>query len=221
MIIVFGSNKGGVGKTTIAANAAVMLQQKTASVVLVRTDKNKDLDTWQNFRNEQSVPNITIMSCYGSNIHKEIEKLHGITDVILVDTAGHDSVELRSSLLVADFFIAPVNPEVMLEVVTLNKLSAIVTEAKRENPNLKAFTLLNRCPTSSFNNDASKVAQYLKEDPLLLTPFKTRISALKAFIKAINDGLGVHELKGKNVGTAKAQLELLFNEIIELSKDNQ
>lgn len=51
----------------------MMLQQKTASVVLVRTDKNEDLDTWQNFKSEQSVPNISIMSCYGSNIHKEID----------------------------------------------------------------------------------------------------------------------------------------------------
>ncbi|WP_142763241.1 nucleotide-binding protein, partial [Klebsiella pneumoniae] len=50
MIIVFGSDKGGVGKTTITANSAVMLQQKTASVALVRTDKNEDLNTWQSLR---------------------------------------------------------------------------------------------------------------------------------------------------------------------------
>ncbi|WP_258086605.1 ArsA-related P-loop ATPase [Xenorhabdus bovienii] len=220
MIIVFGSDKGGVGKTTITANSAVMLQQKTASVALVRTDKNEDLNTWQSLRREQPVPDIPIMTCYGSNTHKEINKLHGVTDVILVDTAGHDSVELRSALLVADVFIAPVSPTSMLEVVTLNKLSSIVNEAKKENTKLKAFALLNRCPTSPFNNDAVKITQYLNDDPLLLSPFKTRISNLKAFEKAINEGLGVHELKGKNVGSAKAQLELLFAELIDSIQDS-
>lgn len=217
MIFVFGSDKGGVGKTTITANIAVMLQQNSVSVSLVRTDKNGDLDTWQSLRSDQPVPDIPIMSCYGANIHKEIEKLHGVTDVILVDTAGHDSAELRSALLVADFFIAPVCPTSMLEVVTLNKLSAIVSEARSKNPKLKAFALLNRCPTSSFNSDAVKITQYLNDDPQLLSPFKTRISSLKAFEKAINDGLGVHELKGKNVNTAKAQLELLLKEITALA----
>lgn len=154
------------------------------------------------------------MTCYGTNINKEINKLHTIADVILVDTAGHDSVELRSALLTADVFIAPISPTSVLEVVTLNKLSSIAIEAKRENTKLKAFALLNRCPTSSFNNDAIKVSQYLTEEPNLLPPFKAKISKLNAFEKAINEGLGVHELKGKNTGKAKAQLEILLQEII-------
>ncbi len=86
-----------------------MLQQKTASVALVRTDKNEDLNTWQSLRREQPVSDIPIMTCYGSNTHKEINKLHGVTDVILVDTAGHDSVELPSALLVADIWDYKIN----------------------------------------------------------------------------------------------------------------
>ncbi|RMN69376.1 hypothetical protein ALQ56_200214 [Pseudomonas syringae pv. papulans] len=46
MIILFGSHKGGVGKTTLIANLAVMLQKKTASVAIVRADKNQDLEVW-------------------------------------------------------------------------------------------------------------------------------------------------------------------------------
>lgn len=212
MIILFGSHKGGVGKTTLIANLAVMLQKKTASVAIVRADKNQDLTVWSDLRAEKNVPTIPVMTCYG-DISKEIKKLERVTDVVFVDTAGHDSMELRSALTVADIFLTPVKPSSLLEIATLDGLSSVVREAQKKNSNLKAFTLFNRCSTSSFNNDAQDLSKYLKSNPEMLPPLRACIFDLKPYEKAVNQGLGVHEAPAKNTSKAKGQLEILFTEL--------
>ncbi|RMR11233.1 hypothetical protein ALP90_200114 [Pseudomonas amygdali pv. ulmi] len=212
MIILFGSHKGGVGKTTLIANLAVMLQKKTASVAIVRADKNQDLEVWAGLRAEKDVPDIPVMTCYG-DISKDIRKLETVTDVVFVDTAGHDSMELRSALTVADIFLTPVKPSSLLEIATLDGLSSIFREAQKKNSSLQGFTLFNRCPTSSFNNDAQDLAEYLRTNPEMLPPLRSCVSDLRPYEKAVNQGLGVHEVRAKNASRAKGQLELLFTEI--------
>ncbi|RMV77637.1 hypothetical protein ALP05_200048 [Pseudomonas caricapapayae] len=46
MVILFASDKGGVGKSTTAANMAVMMSSKGKSVIILKTDQNPDLMTW-------------------------------------------------------------------------------------------------------------------------------------------------------------------------------
>ncbi|MDR8346224.1 ParA family protein, partial [Acinetobacter baumannii] len=50
MILLFASDKGGVGKTTTVINMAVMLKRKNKSVILVKVDKNGDLFVWSTTR---------------------------------------------------------------------------------------------------------------------------------------------------------------------------
>ena len=44
--IVYGSEKGGVGKTTTTANTAAMLLNKGKSVGILKSDKNDDMMNW-------------------------------------------------------------------------------------------------------------------------------------------------------------------------------
>ncbi|HIE5196765.1 TPA: AAA family ATPase, partial [Proteus mirabilis] len=50
MILVFASDKGGVGKTTTAINMAVMLKRKNKSVIMLKADRNRDLFVWSDIR---------------------------------------------------------------------------------------------------------------------------------------------------------------------------
>lgn len=45
-ILLVVSDKGGVGKSTYSANTASMLANKEKSVIILKTDKNNDLLSW-------------------------------------------------------------------------------------------------------------------------------------------------------------------------------
>lgn len=52
---VFGSDKGGVGKTTTVTNTASMLVSKGRTVGILKSDKNNDLFNWNERRKENGL----------------------------------------------------------------------------------------------------------------------------------------------------------------------
>lgn len=213
-VLMLGSHKGGVGKTTLAVNIAVMLASRGKKVIIVKADKNDELTDWAARRHATDRPSIAIRSVQG-NVSGEIEKLRKLTNVLIVDTAGHDSIEFRSAISVADILLSPVRPSAQVEVDTIAAMTNVVRKAQElSNPRLAAYIVLDRCKTQYGNTDASELSKSLAGDPLWLQPCKTRISQLDIYEKSFNEGKGVHELKrGSNLGKAKAQIELLIDEL--------
>lgn len=210
MIILFGSTKGGVGKTTTAINLAVQQLHQEKKVIILKADKNRDLNGWQDRRREAGLPLLPIHETYG-DIGLEVKRLSRLTDVLIIDTAGHDSSEFRSGLTVSDVLISPVDPSSSLELDNLHDLSVNVNHAKKHNPKLKAGILLCRI---TDKKEASEVSKDLSKDKDFISPYKTRITHYKVFKTAINMGAGIHELeRASSLTQAKAQIELLANEI--------
>ena len=112
---VFGSDKGGVGKTTTVANVASALVSKGKSVGILKSDKNPDLINWNTKRQQNGLPAVPVYEAYG-DISKEIKRLSDLHGVLLVDCAGHDSQEFRSALTVADILVTLVKPRPALSV---------------------------------------------------------------------------------------------------------
>ncbi len=214
MILVFASNKGGVGKTTTAINMAVMLKSKNKSVILLKADANHDLFVWSDFRANAGFPAIPIYEAYG-NLSNEIKRLEKLCDVLIVDCAGHDSAEFRSALTVANVLLTLVKPSSELEKNTLTKVTETVRKAQLQhgNPELKAHVLMTRIKPHKLQAAVS-LEQELKSDELWLQPLRNRISELDIFENAVNAGVGVHEVeKASSLGAAKAQIELIAQEI--------
>lgn len=213
-VLMLGSHKGGVGKTTLAVNIAVLLVSKGKTVIILKADKNDELTDWSDRRTAGGSLPIAIRGVQG-NINGEIEKIRKLTDVLIVDTAGHDSIEFRSAISVADILLSPVRPSAQVEVDTIAAMTNVVRKAQElNNPELAAYIVLDRCKTQYGNTDASELAKSLTSDPLWLQPCKTRLSQLDVFEKSFNEGKGVHELKrGSSLGKAKAQIELLIDEL--------
>ncbi|EJF7775378.1 AAA family ATPase (plasmid) [Klebsiella pneumoniae] len=214
MILLFASDKGGVGKTTTVINMAVMLKRKNKSVILVKVDKNGDLFVWSTTREKAGFSAIPIYEAYG-NISEEIKRLEKLCDVVIIDCAGHDSSEFRSALTVADVLLTLVKPSSSLEKNTLTNVTKTVRTAQKQhgNPDLKAYVLMTRIKPHKLQ-DAVSLEQELKSDEIWLQPLKNRISELDIFENAVNAGVGVHEVeKASSLGTAKAQIELIAKEI--------
>lgn len=215
IVIVFGSDKGGVGKTTTTANMASMLANKGKSVGVLKSDKNRDMLNWSEDRQTNCLPPVPVHEAYG-DISKEIKKLSSRYDYLLVDCAGHDSVEFRSALTVATIMITLVKPSSKFERNTLTELTEKVRKAQKANPALQPWVLLTRIEgnKSSKVKDAIELDKELRSDPIWIQPLKTRLSQLDIFESACNEGAGVHDVaRGNSLVKAKAQLELLGQEI--------
>ena len=192
---VFGSDKGGVGKTTTVTNTASAVASKGKSVAILKSDKNPDLLNWNKKRQQNGLPPIPVYEAYG-DISKEIKKLSSIHELVLVDCAGHDSQEFRSAITVADILITLVKPSSRFERDTITDVTEKVRKAQTVNPLLQPWVLFTRIETNkpSKIKDAIELDKLLRSDSVWIQPLKTRLSALDIFENACNEGAGVHDV---------------------------
>ena len=210
MIIVIGSEKGGTGKTTIATNIAAIRANDSKEVMLLDTDFQKSATAWGRARAKRNTEPLLYQMEKTGLVNAVVKKIAGQFDDIIIDTAGSDSEELRSSLLVADVFYIPIQPSTF-DVWTISTMVGIINEVKGFNPKLKAYILLNRAsPNPSVNEpkDAEDVLKDLRGIKLSKAVIRDRIT----FRKAARDGLAVTEMKPADK-KAVDEIQLLYKEI--------
>ncbi len=202
MILVSGGIKGGSGKTTVATNIAVMQALEGRDVLLIDADDQETASDFTILRNEKMEgAGYTCIKLTGAAVRTETLRLKQKYDTIIVDVGGRDTTSQRAALTVADVLLVPFVPR-SFDVWTIEKVSAIVEEMKTVNPNLRAFTFLNRAdPRGADNTDT----QACLKDTSSLLFIDTPLGARKAFGNAAAMGLGVVELKPPD---PKADLEI-------------
>ncbi|PUW01484.1 ParA family plasmid-partitioning AAA ATPase [Cronobacter sakazakii] len=207
MIIVLGSQKGGVGKSTLAVSIAAYLMSLGKSVIIVDADDQRSVLTWYNNRSE-SLPHIPVTGATG-NI-KAMLKEHAKTyDFVIADCAGRDSSEMRSGLMAADVFISPLRPSQMdLDVVP--HTCKVFSAAKDFNESVRGYLVLNMTPTNMFVNEANQAAEVLIEFPEMSLA-STRVCDRKAHRDAWAESLTIFETGNDK---AKEEIENLVREVI-------
>lgn len=214
-ILLVASDKGGVGKSTYVANTASMLLNKKRSVIILKTDKNQEILSWNEKRNANGLLAVPVHEAYG-NLVNEINRLSNLCEVLIIDCPGHDSQEFRSALTVADILITLVKPSSDFESETLTTVTEKVRRAQQSNPKLQPWVLLTRINTSKprHRTRAIELDKLLREDSVWIQPLKSRIAELDVFESACNEGAGVHDVsRASSLSAAKAQIELVAQEI--------
>ena len=111
MIVVCGGIKGGVGKTTLATNLAVIRAAQGRDVLLVDADEQGTASDFTVVRNEtyseRGGAGYTSIKLHGGAVRTEILRLSPKYDDVVVDVGGRDTAGQRAALSIADVYIRP------------------------------------------------------------------------------------------------------------------
>jgi chromosome partitioning protein len=190
MIILIGSEKGGVGKSTMATNISVYLALKGKDVILVDADRQGTSSVWADDRDKTELKQIESVSKFG-NIRPTLEALQARYEYVVVDSQGRDSEELRTGLMAADLCITPVRPS-QADLDTIYKIEYLVDTAKSFNQKLETLCVITQAPNTSTEIRDAQLALSTYEK---INTIKSIVYERRVYRDALGSGHGVLEMK--------------------------
>ena len=194
-VIVVGSEKGGVGKSTVSISLSAYLSRKF-NVILFDADPIGTSRSWASIRassDKKHLRKIKSINNYGCDLSDQIKYLKSSNDYqyLIIDTAARDSIELNSSLIHADVFLLPLEPSI-LSMSLIKHAMSINISAQNKNPFLKSYIFFNRCNPSynSFKSMKGALDNLIKGsgfEPLPNLPNR------QSFLKSYQNGMGITE----------------------------
>jgi chromosome partitioning protein len=112
-IITIAQQKGGAGKTTVAAHIAVALSQKGNRVAIIDIDPQGSLGHWHRIREQQfgeGYTGLNFTGVSGWRVGSEVSRLQKTQDYIIIDSPPHTETEARTAIRSADLIVVPVQP---------------------------------------------------------------------------------------------------------------
>lgn len=145
-VITIAQQKGGAGKTTLAAHLAVAWSQRGKRVAIVDIDPQGSLTHWHKLRQErfgEGYTGLTFAALSGWRVGSEVARLRRNHDLIVIDSPPHTETEARTAIRNADFILVPVQPS----PTDLWATQATLNLAEAEN--IPVRVVLNRVASSS------------------------------------------------------------------------
>ena len=207
VVITIAQQKGGTGKTTLAANIAAALAG-TRRVALLDIDPQKSLGRWHDLRRARSeqVASLAFSDIAGWRLAGELDRLRRDHDVVLIDSPPRLDTDARVAVRAADLVLVPIQPSVP-DVWAAEGTLALAREERRN-----AHLVFNRVPP------ASRLRATIAADlaPRRLPLLRAALGNRAGFAHAFAAGLGVTEAAPRSI--AAAELRALLEELLELTE---
>jgi chromosome partitioning protein len=185
-VITIAQQKGGAGKTTLAAHLAIAWAGEGRRVALVDIDPQGSLAAWHALRKERPGSNgaaIDFASITGWRTAAEVERRARDHDIVVIDSPPHAETEAKLAIRAARLVVIPVQPSPMDVWATKPTLDLAAQER------VPVLLVLNRVPPRANLTEAmlAKLAE------LGTDVADARIGNRVALANALAEGRGITE----------------------------
>lgn len=140
MILSFLNQKGGVGKTTLATNAAAHFHRQGARVLLIDADPQATSSAWASLRDE---PGFQTVAMARDNLAREVLDLSKNYDHVVIDGPPRAEKIARAVIIASDLVVIPIEPSGASHWAAADTV-AQVSEAKIVKPEQQSVFLVSR-----------------------------------------------------------------------------
>jgi chromosome partitioning protein len=207
-VITIAQQKGGAGKTTVAAHLAVALSQKGRRVAVIDIDPQGSLTQWHSIREKrfgEGYTGLTFAALSGWRVGGEVSRLKRQHDFIIIDSPPHTETEARTAIRQADLILIPVQPSPTDLWATKATLDLAVAEK------IPVRVILNRF--SAHSRLAQQIAGELSH--LAKSSFGNRVLFPASLIE------GRCATEADPTSQAAGEVKALVKEVLDLVKDKE
>jgi len=204
-IITVAQQKGGAGKTTLAAQLGVACAAGGRKVALVDIDPQASLGTWWRERNgtDAARHSVEVVEVAGYRVGNELTRLKRAFDLVIIDSPPHAETEARLAVRAADLVLVPVQPSPM-DIWATQPTIELARSARKP-----VMVVLNRVPPRGKVVDQMRTRLTESGVPVAATAIGNRV----AFAASMLDGAGVVETAARS--TAADEIRALGGEILD------
>lgn len=208
-IITVAQQKGGAGKTTLAAHLAVAFTAMNKRVVAVDIDPQQSLSRWYELRRELmdgAAAGVLVSAIEGWRARTEVDRAAARHDVVIIDSPPHAETEARIAIRAAHLVVVPVQPSPMDLWATRPTLDLAAAEK------VPALLVFNRVlPRANLTEAMEAEAKGLGARIA-----RARLGNRVAFAAALAEGRAVGETQPR--GRAAQEIAALAKEILKAAK---
>ncbi|HYM33711.1 MAG TPA: ParA family partition ATPase [Candidatus Cybelea sp.] len=192
-VITVAQQKGGAGKTTLAAHLGVCWAGQGRRVALIDIDPQGSLTTWYRLRNGHGTSAITHCAVSGWRAASEVDRLRRDHDVVVIDSPPHAETEAKIAIRAAELLVVPVQLSPMDLWATRPTLQ--IAEGERR----PWLLVLNRVPPRGSLSDV--IRHKIAEQRLPVAGASLGNRTL--FASSLMDGMGVTEAAPSSIAAAE------------------